>query len=95
MRCRLSSVMSRFALEILQSFYYRFNMTFDLDRSPQVRDISFWVDQEGGSHRPENLPSVHLLLGPAAINLHDLVVGVAEELESQAMFLGEFPMACG
>ena len=82
-------------MNILQSFYYRFNMAFDLDRSPQMCDISFWVDQEGGSHRTEALPPIHLLLCPAAIRLHDLVIGITEELHSQAVFLREFPVASG
>lgn len=85
---------TRKILKFFKALYYRINMPFDLDGSPNVSNMSDRTDQEGRSHHAIFFLAVHLLKSPDSISVHDFVIWIAKQFYLQSVLLCKFLMAC-
>jgi hypothetical protein len=62
-----------------------FRVTVDADIVPGSLYCSRRVDKECGAHHPHVFPAGHFLFPPHAIEIANLPVGIAEELNGETM----------
>src|SRR5215211_9082068 len=66
-----------------------------LDVVPGPLDVALLVDQEGGAQHPDAGLPVPGLLPPGAVGVHDLVGGVGQQGELEAVLVPEALVALG
>src|SRR5215216_2785525 len=66
-----------------------------LDVVPGPLDTALFVDQKGGAQHPNAGLAIPGLLPPGAVGVHDLVVGVGQQWELEAVLVAEALVALG